>query len=726
MIERRTVCPYDCPDSCGMIAQIEDGRVLAVRGDKEHPRTRGFLCQKTQHYEEMVNHPDRILYPMKRVGRKGDGSYERISWQEALDIISGRWKEIIRVYGPEAILPYSYAGTEGKIQEKCGEAFFHYMGASKLKRTICAAGKAAGWKAVMGDSMGMPVHKLRECDRILIWSSNIAATRLHEIPYIQEARRRGARVTLIEVYDSPASIYCDDVILVKPGSDGALALAMIQVMEANGLTDHHFIEEYVTGYDRLLENLHRYSPEWAAEITGVPVDQIRELALSYGQAERPAILLGSGVSRQKNGAMSVRCISSLPAIVGSLKKGYGVTGLNQTEKWGDMSKITRPDFDRNHARTINMMQLARALDPEQTREPVVKSLYVYSSNPAVVTTNQKVMIEQLEREDLFTVVHERFMTDTARYADIILPAVFSLESYDLFTGYGYNALQYAKKIIEAPGECLSNWDTFCRLAQAMGYDDPYFHMSEEEKCMEYLDHQTGQQADLNEEEWKRLLDGYAIERPLSGSLDIRTEDGRIMLYNKDLSDPLIAYRPIDGGREYPLHLVAAPSKYTLNSTFTSQERLIDARGPMNLILSAQDAEARDIRDGDRILCYNELAEVEFYARVIDRIAEQNPDSEEESALSNVESNAGHNSESYVGSNTGHNTGDNAGSKSMDRKIDIQKILPGTVVAEGIYERKYSLNGYTVNALFHEELSDLGQATTMNGNFVEVKLKKKPV
>lgn len=666
-MEKRTTCPYDCPDGCGIIATIENGRVVSVRGDMEHPRTKGYLCRKMQHYEEMINHPERILYPLKRAGKKGDGEFKRISWEEAIDEIVSKWKEIIDTYGAEAILPYSFAGTEGLVQEHCGEAFFHYMGATKLKRTICAPAKDAGWKAVMGNSLAMQGWKVAESDRILIWGSNVAATRLHEIPFLKQAKENGAKITLIEVYQSPAAYFCDDVVLVKPGTDGALVMSMIHVLEKEGLTDSEYIQQHVQGYERFKEQLPSCTPEWGEKVTGVPADVIRELAISYGKAERPAILLGSGVSRHKNGAMNVRCIVSLPAIVGSWKNGYGICGTKQSAKWGDKERIIRSDFDKKNARSINMMQLATALDKEQTSPPVM-SMYVYVSNPADVTANQSKVLKGLEREDLFTVVHERFMTDTARYADIILPAAFSVEEYDIMCPYGYNGIQYFKKIVAAPGECLSNWDTFVKLAEAMGFDDPYFKMTEEEKCLEYLDRKEGQLAELDDDEWARLLDGFAIVRDSGGMKEIKTESGKVELYNPKVDSPLVGYVSVRKAEETPLHLVAAPSVYTLNSTFTTEKRMTGPRGKMTLIMSEADAKDRGIQDGDQVICENELASVVFYAKV------------------------------------------------------SRGILAGTVVAEGVFTKEQSVNGLTVNALFAEELTDLGEATTMCGNHVQVRLR----
>lgn len=667
-MEKRTTCPYDCPDGCGIIAKIENGRIVSVKGDTDHPRTGGYLCRKMQHYEEMIYHPERILYPMKRTGKKGEGAFERISWEEAIHTITEKWNEIITSYGAEAILPYSFAGTEGLLQENCGEAFFHYLGASKLKRTICSPAKDAGWKAVMGNSMAMPGERTKESDRILIWSSNVAATRLHEIPFLKEAKKRGAKITLIEVYASPAAAYCDDVILVKPGTDGALAMAMMHVLEREGLIDLEYVREHVQGYDLLLEKLPKYTPEWAQEVTGVPKEEIEELAISYGKAKRPTILLGSGVSRHKNGATSVRSIVALPALVGSWKNGYGICGTKQKGSWGKMEMIKRPDFDKTNARSINMMQLATALDKTQTAPPVM-SLYVYTSNPADVTANQAKVLEGLKREDLFTVVHERFMTDTAKYADIILPAVFSVEEYDIMCPYGYNNIQYFKKLVDAPGEGLSNWDTFARLAEALGFEDPYFQLTEEEMCLKFLDRSEGQLSTFTDEEWNRLMDGYAVEKKLDGMTQIRTKSGKIELYNPEVSPKLIGYMEVKGEEKMPLHLVAAPSVYTLNSTFTTEKRMTDNRGKMTLIMSRKDANERGIEDQDLVVCENHLASVEFYAQVSDQ------------------------------------------------------ILPGTVVSEGVFTTEQAVNGLTINALLSEELSDLGEATTMNGNRVQVYLKQ---
>ena len=664
-MEKRTVCPYDCPDSCSMIAEIENGKLISVKGDPEHPRTCGFLCRKTQHYERMVGHPDRILYPLKRTGAKGSGEFERISWEEALTIITDNWKKIIEEYGAQAILPYSYAGTEGVLQKNCGEAFFHYLGASRLRRTICSVGRSAGWKAVMGNTLAMPAHRFSECDRILVWSSNLAATRIHEIPYIKAAREKGARVTLIEVYESPASAHVDETILLRPGTDGALAMAMLHVLEKEGLTDPEYISEHVTGYEMLKELLPTYTPEWAEAETGIPAERIRELALSYGHAKRPAILLGAGVSRHTNGAMSVRCICALPAAIGSLKDGFGVGGFSTSGQWIDVTRVSRPDFDRG-SRILNMMQLASALDPEKTMDPPVKSLYVYNSNPMNVATNLKRVEELMKREDLFTVVHERFMTDTAMLADVILPAVFSLESEDIFLPYGCNAIQYAPAILPAPGKCRSNWNTFAALAKKLEWEEPYFRMSEKEMCDMLLDRSYGQLRLLSEEEWEKLLAGYGIEKRLACEILPETPGQKVLLYNEEVRDALVQYKKVQVKEALPLHLVAAPSIYTLNSTFTMQEDLAKARGKMTLLMNAEDAKKRGIADGDQVVCENELAKVLFYAKV----------------------------------------GDN--------------LLPGTVVAEGVYSKARSLNGLTANALFSEELSDLGEATTMNGNFVEVR------
>lgn len=316
----RSACPYDCPDTCGLLVEAEGDKVVGVKGDPDHPVTRGFLCRKMARYELSINHPDRILHPLRRTGRKGLGEFARISWEEALTGITARWQDIIARHGGEAILPYSYSGVMSVIGRHCGNAFFNRMGASGLIRTICSSGKGAGWKALMGATPDLDPRELAKSDFIALWGSDVAATRLHAIPTLQEARRSGVPVVLIETYAGPAAAYADETILVRPGTDGALALSIIQVLAAEGLADRDFLAAHTNGWDKLEPTLEQYRPEAAEALTGVPAATVRRFARRYGRSAAPAILLGSGPSRHRNGAMNCRCVALLPAVVGAWGK----------------------------------------------------------------------------------------------------------------------------------------------------------------------------------------------------------------------------------------------------------------------------------------------------------------------------------------------------------------------------------------------------------------------
>ncbi len=662
---RRSVCPYDCPDTCGLLVEVQGDTVTGVRGDPEHPVTRGFLCRKMNHYERSINHPDRILHPMKRVGSKGEGAFEQISWDEALATIASRWKKIIDNDGAEAILPYYYSGVMSAIGRNCGTAFFNKLGASNLIRTLCSAGKGAGWAALMGGSVDLDPREMALSTFIIIWGSDVPSTRLHALPVIQAARERGVPVILIETYAGPASALADETILVNPGSDGALALAMMQVLVADGLADRDFLAAHTVGWNEFEPTLADYTPEKVSDLVGLPADAIRDLARRYGNAAAPVILFGSGPSRRRNGAMNCRSVALLPAVVGAwAKPGGGTVGFGPSSSPLNMAAIARPDFLPHPVRSLNINRLAAVLaDPDLA--PPVRSLYVFGSNPASVVGNQRALLEQLRREDLFTVVHERFMTDTARYADFILPATFSVEMADIHPCYGYRTLMLSRAAVPPPGECRSNWNTFRSLAEAMGIDDPYFQKTEEEMVEHVLASSPALDAALDDDGRAALREGKGVDLRVDAPPVFKTASGTIEILNPALDEPLPRYLPVEEDA-YPLRLVAAPSTYTLNSTFTEREDLVAARGPQTLRMSESDATARGIRDGDEIVCFNELAEVRCIARV-------------------------------------------------------GEVKPGTVVTVGVFSARTAPGGLTANALVRERISDLGEATTLNDNGVEVRL-----
>lgn len=661
-------CPYDCPSTCGLEAEIEDGRIIKVKNDKTHPVSKNGICRKMQHYEQDIYSKDRLTTPMRRVGRKGEAEFEPISWEEAIKEITDHFKTIIAEWGPEAILPCVYSGVMSDIQRNCGDAFFNKMGASELVKTLCSSAKGAGYEAVVGKTGCLEPAELNHSDLYIIWSCNMAATRLQTLADLQKPANRHKKKILIDVYPNPTAAYCDQVISIKAGTDGALALAMMHVLKNEDLVDKSFVEKYTSGYPEFAETLNAYTPEWAEGETGVPAEVIRQLAREFGQAKAPAIILGSGNSRHGNGGMTVRLITILSALTGAWQHpGGGLCGCTPIDTdYVNKSLLTRPDFREKPARKININQIGQALS--MTGQEAVRGFYVYGCNPANTVSDQQLIIRGLEREDLFTVVHERFMTDTARYADILLPATFSVEQTDIYRAYGYCTLSTGRKLVDAPGECKSNWDTFCLLAKGMGYEEDYFDRSEDEMLDLLLSHPTKAIAETSEEARETLRKGGSIVLPFSDHLVFGTEIGKMMIVNEKLEEPMPHYTRDYSGKyqDWPLHLVAAPSVWSLNSTFLDREHLMTSRKDMTLWLNPEDAAKRQITDGMAVTAFNELGEVQFTACVDARVA------------------------------------------------------VGTVVSEGIFANHQTKGGKSFNTLTHGRLSDIGAATTMNDNRVEVR------
>ena len=476
-MRHRSVCPYDCPDACGLLITVENDQAVKVEADPNHPITQGLICGKMRQYQQTVHSPRRLTTPLLRSGPKGSGQFVPISWDEAVARICSRWQEIIQQYGVESILPYSYAGTMGLVQRNSGHPFFHRLGASRLARTICTPAKDYGWKAAMGNTPALDPTERSKSDLIILWGLNAAATSIHSMAATQAARKQGAQVWAIDTYQTPTCQAADRAIIVKPGSDSALALGMLQVMVAEGLLDQEFIRDNVIGFEELCEQiLPDCRPKQMAEVCGIPADTMRDLARAYATAKAPLIQVGGGLTRYGNGAMTIRCIAALPAVSGAWQKpGGGLFCGTSTGAAFPLQRVTREDFMAVQTRVINMNQLGNALTSLDS--PPVMSLYVYHSNPAVIAPDQNAVIKGLERDDLFMVVHERFLTDTARYADIVLPATSSLEHPDLYRSYGSYQAQRCSAVIPPVGNAKSNWDTFCLLAQGMGWDEPFFQQS---------------------------------------------------------------------------------------------------------------------------------------------------------------------------------------------------------------------------------------------------------
>lgn len=665
---RKMFCPYDCPSTCGLLAEIENGRIVKVKNDKTHPVSKNGICRKMQHYEQDIYSMDRLMKPMRRVGKKGEGKFEPISWNEAVREITDHFKDIIEKWGSEAILPCVYSGVMSDIQRNCGDAFFNRMGALELVKTLCSSAKGAGYDAVVGKTGCLEPTELNDSDLYLIWSCNMAATRLQTLADLQKPANRHKKKILIDVYPNPTAAYCDQVITIKAGTDGALALAMMNVLKNEHLVDKSFVGKYTSGYPEFAETLDAYTPEWAESETGIPAEVIRQLAREFGEAKAPAIILGSGNSRHGNGGMTVRLITILSALTGAWQHpGGGLCGCTPIDTdYVNKSLITRPDFREKAARKININQIGQALVMEG--KEAVRGFYVYGCNPANTVSDQQLILKGLEREDLFTVVHERFMTDTARYADILLPATFSVEQTDIYRAYGYCTLGTGRKLVDAPGECKSNWDTFCLLAKGMGYSEDYFDRSEDEMLDILLSHPTKAIAETSDEAKETLRQGGSVVLPFSDHLAFGTETGKMMIVNEKLAEPMPHYTADYSAKcqEWPLHLVAAPSVWSLNSTFLDREQLMTSRKGMTLWLNPEDAKVRKIEDGMSVIAFNELGEVQFTACI------------------------------------------------------DQRVAVGNAVSEGVFASHQTQNGCGFNTLTHGRLSDIGAATTMNDNRIDIR------
>ena len=616
---KKSVCPYDCPDACGLLLKVEDEKVTAVKGDPAHPYTRGLLCPKMAHYERSIHSPQRLKQPLVRTGKKGAGEFREASWQEAIGIIGQRWRKIIAEYGGEAILPVSYAGTMGLVQRNAGHALFHKLGASRLERTLCSSAKGYGWEAVMGGTLQAEPDEAAESDFILIWGAHTLATNIHFLHPVRQAKSKGAKVWVIETHiTETARLIADRTVLVRPGTDGALALGIMHELQRLGLLDGDFLDRWVSGFDRLAaEVLPRYSPAKVAAITGVPATVVTELGEAYGKAAAPFIRQGSGLYRYGNGAMTARLISCLPALVGAYAKpGGGTLGDLSTSSVFNTSVITREDFIDKPTRIVSINRLGEALTDGVT-EPPIMGLYVYHSNPASVYPDQNSILRGLSREDLFTVVHERFMTDTALYADIVLPATTSVEHDDAYRSYGHYGLQRVKSCIPPIAAAKSNWETFCLLAGEMGFDEPIFRQSAAE-LLEQLFEKPGSW--LAQVDWQKLQAGepVTLQLPENYKMQFRTASGRIEIVNPRETPELPDWFPPYGGSG-EFYLMTAPSLYSLNSSFNESAELVARKGPMSLTMNPLDAERLALMDGQRVLAYNELGEVTFVLKIADSV-----------------------------------------------------------------------------------------------------------
>jgi anaerobic selenocysteine-containing dehydrogenase len=674
-----SVCPHDCPSCCSLVVTVEDGRLTSVTGNPAHPFTQGVICGKVREYAERVHSPLRVVTPLRRVGPKGRGEFARITWDEAIGEIARRWRAIIAEHGAEAILPFSYAGSMGQVQYYAGHPLFHALGASRLERSICVSTAYAGWRATVGAVTGNDSEQMVGADLVVLWGVNAAYSTVNVMTLVKQARARGAHVVVVDPYRTPTAQQADEHLMVRPGSDTALALAVMHVLVAEGRLDRDYIGRATLGFERLVEHLPAYSPDAVAASVGVPAETIVRFARRYGAGPRSFIRIGIGLSRHDNGGMTCRTLACLPALTGAYADPHGGALLSSGEAPGfDFSVLERPDLLPSPApRVVNMIRLGRALtDPTLT--PPVKALYVYSSNPAAVCPNQTLVLEGLAREDLFTVVHEQVLTDTAHYADLVLPATTSMEHEDLYRSYGQFTLQLALPVLPPPGEALSNWEVCARLAKALGVAEAHYATPVDALIREFLARGAATARTITYEQLRR--DGWArldLPRPyMPFAHGAPTPSGRVEFYSETMTrqglPALPTYVPLTEGperpellRRFPLQCIVPPNRFFLNSSFSQSALLRRRQKTPTVMLAVADAAARGIGDGDPVRVESARGAARFTAQVTDA------------------------------------------------------TRPGVVVVEGVWWHRFHPGGRAVNVLTDDRVTDMGGGPAFHSNLVEV-------
>lgn len=625
---RHSVCALDCPDTCSVLVHIKDGQAVRLQGDPAHPVTRGFLCAKVTRYLEREYSPDRLLYPQRRIGAKGEGRFARITWDEALDEIAGRLSDIAREFGPEAILPYSYAGTMGMLQGSSMDGrFFHRLGASRLDRTICASAGGAGLMQTLGVRYGTEPEQFRHAKLIIAWGANILGTNVHLHPFITEARRQGARFYTIDPVQNRTTKLADKHYGVYPGSDLALALGLLHVIFREGLEDRDYLERYTEGADSLRAKAAEYPPERVAALTGLPADEIVALAREYATTRPAVIRLNYGIQRSERGGAAVRAVAMLPAVVGAWRDVGGGLQLSTSGAFVfDMNALQRPDLQPNGpARLVNMSLLGQALT--ELNDPPVKALVVYNSNPAAIAPNSTAVYRGLRRPDLFTVVLEQMPTDTADHADILLPVTTFLEHTDLYRAYGHYYVQMARPALPAPGETRTNVDIFRELAKRLGFTDPCFDDSDDDMIRAalasghpFLQDITLESLDQHKSQRLRVTDD--VEAPFLPFAEghFGTPSGHANLASDDLEyTPPVESRLGDEALRlrFPLELLSPKNDDSMNSTFGNRPDV--DRQTAVLTMHPEDAAPRQISTGDAVRVFNGRGTCLFTAYVADAV-----------------------------------------------------------------------------------------------------------
>lgn len=677
----KVVCPHDCPDTCVMTVKVKDGRAVELGGDPEHRFTRGFLCAKVNHYLDRVYSPERLLHPLKRVGKKGEGRFERVSWDEALDLAAAGLRRAIDAAGPQSVLPYSYAGNMGLLSYgSMDRRFFALLGASLLERTICASAGKEGYKATVGRSIGFDPEAVVHARFIVAWGANIVSSNVHLWPFIEEARRRGARLVTVDPYRSRTAEKSDQHLAPLPGTDAALALGMMHVIFAEGLDDRDYLERFTLGHAELRARAAEWPPERAAAVTGLAAERIASFAREYATTSPAAIRLNYGLNRHAGGGMAVRTIACLPAVVGAWRHAGGGVLLSTSGTFPvDEEALERPDLVRPGTRTLNMSQLGRVLN-DPTLDPPVRALVVYNSNPAAVAPEQEQVRRGLLREDLFVVVHDLFQTDTVDFADVVFPATTTLEHYDLHKAYGHLYLSLSRPAITPLGEAKPNTEFFRLLGARLGLDHPALRESDEELARSAL---VAGHTRLAGIDFERL------EREVSVRLNVPedfapfaqggfpTPSGKCELVSSGMAaaglDPVPGYVPPrenvasapELARRFPLAFISPPAHHFLNSTFSAQPVFVRREGEPRLVIHPDDAAPRGIVDGGLVRTWNDRGAFFSTARV-----------------------------------------------STDAR-------PGVVVGLSVWWAKLAPGGRNANAVTGQELTDMGGGATFYDALVEV-------
>jgi len=683
----RATCPHDCPDTCAMLVTVKNGVATEVKGDPDHPNTAGALCTKVSRYVERTYHAERLLFPQKRIGRKGEGKFARISWDEALDIIATKLKTIADK-DPLAILPYSYAGTMGFVQgESMSMRFFNKIGASDLDRTICASAGSVGYKYTIGAKIGTDTEQFEHAKLIIIWGSNPIASNLHFWVKVQEAKRKGATIIAIDPYRSLTAEKCHQHIDLLPGTDAALALGLMHVLIRDDYLDHDYIKNHTLGFDQLAARVKTWTPETTAKICGIKPEMVEQLAQLYGttamRGEAVAIRLSYGLQRTHGGGMAVRNVACLPALVGAWRHPAGGVLLSSGDSFPKrLDRLERPDLRSTSKarRLINMSTIGDDLLKPTSKEfgPAIQAVIVYNSNPIAVAPESSIVARGFAREDLFTVVLEHFQTDTADYADILLPATTQLEHTDIHATYGHLYMMANNPAIAPLGESKPNTEIFRLLAGRMGFDDACFSETDDEIAAQAFDPKDQRAknfdwASLKKTGWQKL---NMPDAPFAQG-GFPTASGKCEFFSAQMQadglDPLPSYIPPyeskastpELAQVYPLAMISPPARNFLNTTFVNVMSLRGTEGEPYLDIHPHDAEIRNIVDGDMVRAFNDRGSMLMKARVTDKARE------------------------------------------------------GMVVALSIWWKKYASDGKNANELTSQRLTDMGRAATFYDVLVQV-------